>query len=207
MNELYIIGAGSVGGHLATNISSYSQDYNIVGFFDDDEKKIGKLFCGYPVLAPINQSLILPGISLFIGIAFPELKRTIFQNFKESKNYFWPSFIHKSAWVSEEVNVGMGSIIYPGSSINYGSKIGDFVVVNMNCAIGHHTNIGLFSSLAPSVSTGGHTNFGNCVDVGIGVSTIQGVNIGDDSIIGGQAMITKSFPPKSKIIGIPAKLC
>jgi sugar O-acyltransferase (sialic acid O-acetyltransferase NeuD family) len=205
MKDLYILGAGSVGGHLATNIKSYTQDYNIVGFFDDDDKKVGKLFCGYPVLGSINEAILLKNVSLFLGIAFPQVKRNIIQKFSASSEIIFPSFIHQTAWVSNEVEVGKGSIIYPGVSINYASKIGDFVVVNMNCAIGHHTVIGSCTSFAPLVSTGGHTIIGNGVDVGIGVSTLQSVNIGDDSVVGGQSMVTTSFPTNSKIIGIPAR--
>lgn len=109
------------------------------------------------------------------------------------------------AWVSKNVNIAQGSIIYPGCSINYACHIEEFVVMNMNCAIGHDCHIGAFSSLAPGVNFGGNTRIGKGCDVGIGVATKQQVDIGDYSIIGGQAMVVRNVEKKSTIAGVPGK--
>jgi serine acetyltransferase len=77
--------------------------------------------------------------------------------------------------------------------------------MNMNCAVGHHTHIDSYSSLAPGVNFGGHTRLGKAVDMGIGACTLQRVTISDYSIVGGQSMVTKSFPENSKIVGVPAR--
>src|SRR5690606_41227622 len=39
--KLLIIGAGNVGGFLSYNIKEFSPEYEIVGFIDDDKRKIG----------------------------------------------------------------------------------------------------------------------------------------------------------------------
>ena len=204
--KLYIIGAGSVGGHLALHLSEYSQNYELNGFFDDDPEKKDSDFCGYPVLGSVSDVMDIGEASLFLGIAFPKIKRKIFEELKGKTIYQWPSFIHRKAWVSGDASIGEGSIVYPGTTINYGSDIGRFVVINMNCALGHHTSIGNFSSLAPGVNTGGHTSIGNTVEMGIGVSTKQNVSIGNGSVIGGMAFVNGDIPGDSVAFGIPAKL-
>lgn len=75
--KLYIIGAGSVGGHIALNIEGYSDDYDIQGFFDDDPEKVGTKQFGFEVLGPIDQALELSQEALVIGIAFPRVKREV----------------------------------------------------------------------------------------------------------------------------------
>jgi len=205
MKKLYIIGAGSVGGHLARNINGYTGEYEIAGFFDDDPAKIGTRQFGYSVLGTVSEALSLKGAALVIGVAFPGIKKKILQKLSENSSLFYPSFVHPKAWISKDVEIGKGTIIYPGNSINYGSRVGDFVIMNMNCALGHHTYIDNYSSLAPGVNTGGHTKIGEAVDVGIGVSTIQNVNLGDNSIIGGQSMVINNVLAGSKVIGVPAK--
>ena len=206
MKKLYIIGAGSVGGHVALNFHDYSKDFELEGFFDDDPNKIGTSQYGLNVLGPVQDVLALKNVDLVIGIAFSKEKQNIIQRLSVNQSLNYPSMIHEKAWVSTGVKIGQGSIIYHGTSINYGCKVGDFVVMNMNCALGHHTEVGNYSSLAPGVNTGGHTTIEEAVDMGIGASTIQDVTIGSDSIIGGQALIHKDIPPDSKAMGVPVRI-
>lgn len=203
--KLYIIGAGSVGGHIALNIEGYDRNYRVEGFFDDDPQKAESPQFGYPVLGTIDKALVLKGAHVVIGIAFPKIKEKIAKKLSKNGSLFYPSFVHSKAWISEEVSVGSGCVIYPGCSVNYGSKIGDFVIMNMNCTLGHHTKIGKYSSLAPSVSTGGHTAIGELVDVGIGASTIQNVKVSDKCTIGGQSMVLSDVGFNTTIAGVPAK--
>lgn len=204
--KLYIIGAGSVGGHVALNIDQYTEDYQIVGFLDDDADKRKTELFGYKVLGTVKEAIELRNVGVVLGIAFPHIKKYILNSLSTNTTLIFPTLIHERAWVSKDVKIGKGSIIYPGTSINYGSDIGDFVVNNMNCALGHHTTIGGFSSLAPGVNTGGHTTIGEAVDIGIGASTLQNVHIGADSIIGGQSMVIRDVAPHTTVVGVPAKI-
>ena len=204
-DKLYIIGAGSVGGHIARNITAYSEHFEIAGFFDDDPQKIGSELYNYPVLGPVSNALSLENEAVIIGIAFPEVKKKLVEILFQNLTLKFPALVHGKAWISNEVSVGMGSVIYPGTSVNYGSMIGDHVLINMNCALGHHTVVENFSSLAPGVNTGGHSTIQECVDVGIGVSTLQNVTIGSGSIIGGQAFVNRDIPSDSKAVGVPAR--
>lgn len=204
--KLYIIGAGSVGGHIASNPDLYKLTYEAIYFLDDNPQKIGKDFVGCRVIGNVDYILhTTEEVDVVIGIAFPKIKETIVQKLKKNPRIYFPTLIAQNAWLSKGVEVGEGCIIYPHCSINYGCEIKDFVVMNMNCALGHHAYIDKYSSLAPGVNFGGHTCIGKGVDIGIGSSTLQGVSIGDYSIVGGQAMVTKSFPEDAKIIGIPAR--
>lgn len=204
--ELYIIGAGGIGGHVALNIEEYSNEYSIAGFFDDDPAKVGTLQFGSEVIGEVDLVSNIKNAEVVIGIAFPRIKQKIIDKLSVNPTIQYPSFIHKCAWISREVSIGKGCIIYPGTTINFGSEIDNFVVLNANCSLGHHTKVGAYSSLAPGVNTGGHTTFEECVDVGIGVSTIQDMIIGEGSVIGGQSMITKHIKPGSTVAGVPAKI-
>lgn len=203
--KLYIVGAGSVGGHIAWNIASYGNEYEIGGFFDDDPDKIGMEMFGYQVLGPVDDLLHVKHASAVFGIAFPKVKKLIVEKLIKNKSLSFPSLVHEKAWISKGVTIGKGSVIYPGTSVNYGSIIGDFVVLNMNCALGHHTIVGDFSSFAPGVNTGGHTVIEEEVDMGIGSSTIQKRRIGEGSVVGGQSMVVKDVAPGIRVAGVPAK--
>lgn len=204
--KLYIVGAGGVGAHLALNLREYSEEYKVEGFFDDDPEKIGTELYGRRVLGPVEEALDLEQSAVAIGIAFPRIKRSIVDKLATNRSISYPSFVHDRAWISKGVTLGRGSIVYPGTTINYGSEILDFVVLNVNCSLGHHTAVGRFSSFAPGVNTGGHTVIEEAVEMGIGASTLQDVRIGSGSIVGGMSMVIREVEPGTTVSGVPAKV-
>lgn len=48
-------------------------------------------------------------------------------------------------------------------------------------------------------------NIGENVEVGAGAKIIRNVTIGSNSIVGANAVVTKSFPKNSILVGVPAK--
>jgi sugar O-acyltransferase (sialic acid O-acetyltransferase NeuD family) len=204
--KLLIIGAGSVGKFIAYNINQFNQRFEIIGYLDDDIAKQNTVIAGYPVLGTVEKLLEFTGkdIALVWGIAFPSIKKKLFNQYK-NLNFDFPNFISNDAWVSEGVTFGKGCIVYPGTTINYETSIEDFVIINMNCSLGHNSTIKSFSSLAPGVNLGGSTRIGSCVELGIGSSTVQGVLIDDNSKVGGQAMVISNVANSDIVIGVPAK--
>jgi sugar O-acyltransferase (sialic acid O-acetyltransferase NeuD family) len=205
--KLIIIGAGNVGGFISYNISEFD-DYEILGFLDDDAAKHDKTLYGHTVLggiATIDDYTGEQPLHVVIGIASPRAKQKIVESLA-GKNLVFPNLISKNVWLSNKVSVGQGVILYPGVSVNYETVIGDFAIMNMNCAIGHNCTISRYSTLAPGVNLAGFTHIGETVEVGIGVSTRQGVQIGANAVIGGQAMVTGNVAGHTKVKGVPAKI-
>lgn len=178
----------------------------MAGFLDDDISKQGKTCFGYPVLGPVSWILDQYDFDVVIGIAFPKIKQRIISLLSINPTLNYPKMIAGNSWVSENTEIGQGSIVYPGVCINYGCVVEDFVVINMNCAIGHNCTISSFCSLAPGVNLGGYTEVQNMTELGIGASTVQGARIGQKSVIGGQAMVTKSIPDEVIAVGVPARV-
>jgi sugar O-acyltransferase (sialic acid O-acetyltransferase NeuD family) len=203
--ELYIIGAGSVGGHIALNIEEYSAKYQIKGFLDDDPSKVGTQKFGFDVIGKIDKALGFDNVAIVVGIAFPKVKRQLLKKLSSNSSLIYPTLIHTKAWISKNVTMGKGCIIYPGTTINFKCNIQDFAVINANCSLGHHTLVGKYSSFAPGVSTGGHTIIEEAVDMGIGVSTLQNIRIGRESKVGGQSMVINPVKTKSVVAGVPAQ--
>lgn len=69
--------------------------------------------------------------------------------------------IHPSVIYSERVEFGEGCIICAGNIITVDIKIGNHVIVNLDCTIGHDAKIGDYSTVLPSVNISGFVELGN----------------------------------------------
>lgn len=204
--DLLIIGAGSVGKFIAYNINQFQSEYTVIGFLDDDPTKQKTKIAGYNVLGTIDDLINYRGkkIAIVFGISFPQMKMKIVEKYLTFE-FDFPNLVSKFSWISEGVQLGKGSIIYPGVSINYNTQVGNFVVINMNCAIGHDAEIGDFVAMAPGVNLGGFTCIGENTEMGIGSATKQFIKIGKNCVIGGQAIVIKDVGSNVIVKGVPAR--
>lgn len=96
-----------------------------------------------------------------------------------------------------EVQVGrrltiehFGGIIISGDTV-----IGDDVIIRNGVTIGlKHTGI----AGAPVI--------GNRVDIGAGAKLLGAIHIGDDAVIGANAVVLQNVPANSLAVGVPAKI-
>lgn len=73
MKELYIVGAGSVGGYIATNFNDFKlKGVRLAGFLDDNPAKQGNNFCGVPIIGPVSLLHRKAQVAVIMGIAFPK---------------------------------------------------------------------------------------------------------------------------------------
>lgn len=204
--ELYIVGAGNVGGFIAYHAQEMG-NYQIKGFIDDDITKVGAQIYGYPIVGTTDYLLnINKPIAVVLAIASPKVKEILFNKIMANKLLSYPNFIHPKAWIGEGVEIGMGNVIYPGVSINYETKIHDFCTINLNSAIGHNSTLEDFVTLSPGVNFGGFTHVLSKGFVGIGATTLQGTTIGYEAIVGGQTMLLQNVPNHTTSVGNPNRL-
>lgn len=93
---------------------------------------------------------------------------------------------------TEALTVGAGSNIQDGCIFH--ADPGYPITIGQNCTIGHR-------AIVHGAQVGD-----NCV-IGMGAILLNGALVGDDSIVGAGALVTqgKIFPPRSLILGSPAK--
>ncbi|MBN8789272.1 MAG: acetyltransferase [Terrimonas sp.] len=205
--KLFIIGCGNVGKFIAYNFNCFEvKGFEITGFLDDDEKKWGTIVAGYPVIGGIHLiNNETETIGCVVSIANPITKKEIIQKIRIN-NIEYPSLIAPNNWISNNVTIGKGVIIYPGVSVNYNAVLEDFTTINMNCAIGHDCTIAQYSTLAPGVSLGGFTYIEECVSMGINAATKQSIRIGKNTVVGGMSMVIRNLPASITAVGIPSRI-
>jgi len=132
---------------------------------------------------------------------------------------FWPppdvsqaAFVAPGATLIGRVNLAIGSNVWYGTVLR-----GDVETIQ----IGEYTNIqdgavlhgdpGQPTVLEDHVTVGhravihsAHVEAG-CL-IGIGAIVLNGVRVGTGSIIGAGALVTKNVPPRSLVVGLPARI-
>lgn len=206
MKDLVIIGAGGFGREVAwliEEINKVNQEWNIIGFVDDNVSIQGSVINGYNIIGNVEW---LSKQSYFVvnAIGDPIIKKKVIDRLAESQNQY-PVLIHPSVMYSDSVSFGEGSIVCAGNILTVNIKVGKHVIINLDCTVGHDVELGDYTTLLPSVNVSGYVKTDECVNVGTGTAIIQGVSIGKNTIIGAGAVVIKDLPDNCTAVGAPAK--
>ena len=113
-------------------------------------------------------------------------------------------------WVSHATRFLTGIEIHPGATIGPGF----FIDHGMGVVIGETAEIGADVTLYHGVTLGGtslekgkrHPTLEDRVVVGAGAKILGAIIIGADSRIGANAVVVKSVPPNSVVVGVPGQI-
>lgn len=179
MKDIVIIGAGGIGREVAwiiEEINEVNPTWNILGFIDDNSEMHGKELNEYKVLGGLKYLKELDvKPEVIVAIANCEVKKEIVD--KLEGEFKFVTVIDPTVRISKYIEIGEGSIIYPGVILTVNTKIGNHVIISGNCGIGHDTVIGDYSSVLWGSSFSGYDVVGSECFIGVGTSVVQGVNI------------------------------
>ncbi len=209
MKKIVIVGAGGFGREvkmLIEQINQFREKYEFIGFYDDNIKT-GTFINGFQVLGNVLELLEIDyNLEVVISIADPKIKKKIYDILKFNKFIKFPTLVHPNVLIGKDnVSIGYGCVICASSIITVNIEIGNFVILNLGCTVGHDTNIGDYSSFMPFVNISGEVIIENSVYVGTGAKIINLLTIGNSTIVGAGAVVSKSLPEKCTAVGIPAK--
>jgi serine O-acetyltransferase len=125
-------------------------------------------------------------------------------------HWLWNHKLRLAArWLSQVVRVFTGVEIHPGARIGSGF----FIDHGVGVVIGETAEVGADVTLFHGVTLGGtsllhgkrHPTLGDRVVVGAGAKLLGAIHIGDDCRIGANAVVAKSVPANSVVVGVPGR--
>jgi serine O-acetyltransferase len=113
-------------------------------------------------------------------------------------------------WLSQVARWLTGIEIHPGATIGPGF----FIDHGMGVVIGETAEIGADVTLYHGVTLGGtsfhkgkrHPTVGDRVVIGAGAKVLGAIEIGADSRVGANAVVVKSVPENSVVVGVPGQI-
>jgi len=114
-------------------------------------------------------------------------------------------FIHPTALVMEDVEIGEGSFIGANSILTTNIKIGKHAILNRGNHIGHDCVIGDFFSAMPGSVVSGNVRIYDCVYLGNNSSIKEKLSIHSLTTIGMNGAVVKHIVEPGTYVGVPVK--
>lgn len=209
MQNVVIFGASGHGSVVLDCIEKEGK-YKVAGFVDSFKDK-GTEINGYTVLGSefdlpqlIEEHDIFGGI---IAIGDNWTRSLVVDRItKIFPDFNYISAVHPNAQVGKDVQIGNGSVIMPGVTINANSIIGSHCILNTGCSLDHDGFMNNFSSLAPNVCVGGNFILGKGSAVCLGSNIIENITIGPYSVVGAGSLVVGNVDDHLLVFGSPAKV-
>ena len=209
MKRLAIYGTGGFAREvleLVRDVNEIEPTFEAIGWLDDDTSKIGQTIKGLPVLGPIEDaSGKLSTFEVVIAIGNTVARSRIAARL-DRLGIASPVLVDPRARVGRDITIGDGSIVCAGSLLTTDIHLGRHVILNLSVTVGHDAGLADYVTLAPTVNVSGNVRIAEGCDIGTGCATVQGVSIGEWSIVGAGAVVARDLPANVTAVGVPAKV-
>jgi len=181
----------------------------VVCIVDDEVSNQGSTMNGVPVMDLETAHRQFPTAGMVIAVGRPQTRERLARK-AAATGFRFDTIIHPDVRRSARVEIGGGTVVCAGSIITTDVVLGAHVQINLDCTIGHDTILNDYATLAPGVHVSGHVNVGSRAYIGTGAVIINGcagqpLTIGEDSIVAAGAVVTKPVPPRTTVVGVPAR--
>ena len=138
-----------------------------------------------------------------ITVANSKDRYDIAQRLPKETQFF--TFIHPTALIMDNVEIGEGSFIGAYSILTTNIKIGKHAILNRGNHIGHDCKIGSYFSAMPGAIVSGNVTIYSLVYMGTNSSIREKLSIHSLSTIGMNSSVIKNIENSGTYAGCPAK--
>jgi len=157
----------------------------------------------------VSQHMNIPYV---IGIGENRIRRAIAERFLGSLSF--ASLIHPSASFGygqrDILEHCKGTIVAAGARFTSNIAVGDFCIFNQNATVAHDCIVDGYVHVAPGANLSGNVHLKQGCWVGAGAVVNQGTSaekrvVGENTIVGSGAVVTRDCEPNAVYAGVPAK--
>lgn len=206
-NPVIIFGAGPLG-RAAKEI--FESNGNVVyGFLDDNKALHNKEIDESFVLGSTDDDgflkLIGKKCEACIAVDDTRLRKSLVKMLNEIRHVQPVNAIHKTAALSNHVELGHGNLIDQGVIVGVGVKLGSYGTIQAGCVIGAEVSLGNYVQIgAGSVISAGVTIEDEAF-IGSGVTLVSGITVGKGARVGAGSVVIAPVKVGETVFGNPAQ--
>ena len=122
--------------------------------------------------------------------------------------------IEPGAFIRDKVSIGNNAVIMMGAVLNIGVSVGDGTMIDMGAILGGRVQVGKMCHIGAGAVLAGVIEPPSAQPVvveddaliGANAVVLEGVRIGEGSVVAAGAIVTEDVPPFSVVAGMPAKV-
>ncbi len=205
--KILIFSAGSAGrdiSQLISIINKFDNKWEVIGYVDEDKKKIGKELDNLEVFSNKNKPKNNE-IYAVCGIMEPIIRNKIFEKEIKKNGYKITNLIHPFVEKPNSMKIGNGNIIF-NCNINVDVTIKNFSLIHNFCNLGHNTTIGNYVTMLATITVGGHTTIGDKTFIASGADINRGIKIGNNCKIGIGSVIMNDIKKNTIVMDYPRRV-
>ncbi|WP_448546974.1 acetyltransferase [Thalassotalea fusca] len=202
MTRLVILGAGGHG-RVVADCASATGKYQDIVFLDDCLPQRSQNAHWSIVDTPDNWQKYRAQSEFVVAFGQNALRKKYTQEIANEDGQL-ATIIHPSAVISNQVNIGKGSVIFANVTVNFGVTIGDGCILNTACSIDHDCHVHDYVHISPQVAIAGGVTIETMSWLGINSTVIECLTLASGTQTGAGAVIVNDTQPNTLYLGVPA---
>lgn len=211
MNQpLILLGSGGFAREVAAAvaaINTFSPEWNLLGFLDDNPVLHGAEVANLPVLGPLEWAQDHRDVMVVACMGSPKnyaCRKTVVDRLDiEQQRY--ATLVHPGASVGNSCTLGVGSVLLAGAVLTADVRVGSHVTVMPHALLTHDNRVDDFASLTGGVKFAGGVHIEEGAYIGAGAMVDAGVTVGAWSQIGSASLVRHDVPAGQVWLGTPAR--
>lgn len=181
-----------------------SRGESIVGFLDDS-RAVGTGVLGHAVLGGFDWLAANPGVEVVLGIGNNAQRAALARRCLDHGAVLRTA-IHPSAVIARSARVEAGAVVMALAVVNPDAVIGQGAIINTAAVVEHDCTVGDFAHVSPNATLAGNCHVEALAHLGAGASMLPGTRVGQRSIVGGGALVSRDIPADVVARGVPARV-
>ncbi|WP_281018546.1 MULTISPECIES: acetyltransferase [unclassified Minwuia] len=193
---LLIIGTG---GHARECVeAAQAAGRQVAGLLDQDSTMWGKTLPGVPVLAGDPAEHRSRDAEWLVAVGDNDARARLATALDGCA---FATLIHPFSWVSPSAVINDGCMIFAGTVLQTGVRLGRHVIINTGATVSHDCQVGDCSHVAVGAHLAGNVGIGARVLFGAGAVARPGVAVGDGATIGAGAVVVQDVAAGVTAVG------
>lgn len=200
-NRLLIVGSSGHGKVIKDFVSNLSY-YQRIQFLDDNPKYQTDDSC----IGGSKEVFKHKGeADVIVAIGNADIRRRLLESY-EAAGISIVSLIHPKANLPDKMpEIGIGTVVMMGATIQAGTVIGKGVIVNTAASVDHDCRIGDYVHIAVGAHLAGNVEVENGTWIGAGAVVRNNIKICKDVMVGAGAVVVGDITESGTYVGVPAR--